>query len=187
MKLKKTCEFCNKEFEVNLSKNRFSFGNRGRFCNKKCYWDWLKEQKKKTEKKCSICKQTKSLLEFYTHNIHGYRSECKICAVDAANKYYHDNKEIKKEHFRRIKRKSMRRRRNRWRNVVIEKFGLTCPDCGYKGPYVTFDFHHLDPSIKEINLGYLMVQALTKERLKELDKGILLCSNCHRIRHWGGK
>ena len=45
------------------------------------------------------------------------------------------------------------------------------------------DFHHLDPSIKEFNLTR---NSIGWEKLKpELDKCVLLCSNCHRMIHAG--
>jgi hypothetical protein len=45
---------------------------------------------------------------------------------------------------------------------------LRCADCGQSHP-ATLDFHHLDPAKEEIA------------------KCVVLCANCHRIRHWNEK
>lgn len=46
------------------------------------------------------------------------------------------------------------------------------------------DFHHNDPSEKDMALGDAVKMGWSKERiLKELEKCIVLCSNCHRKLH----
>jgi len=52
----------------------------------------------------------------------------------------------------------------------------TCPD--------VYDFHHNDPSAKEIQLSSRALVRFTEEVRAELDKCELLCSNCHRREHW---
>lgn len=60
--------------------------------------------------------------------------------------------------------------------------GGKCEKCGYDRCIASLDFHHLDPNEKEYNLSSIM--NWSKERIKkELDKCILLCSNCHREEH----
>ena len=60
--------------------------------------------------------------------------------------------------------------------------GGKCADCGLKDDPSVFDFHHLDPSKKEIAFGSRGGKSF--DTLKpELDKCILLCANCHRKRH----
>ena len=66
---------------------------------------------------------------------------------------------------------------------MIEYKGGKCICCGFNKHYSALDFHHLDPSIKEFNLtrnsiGWNKLQS-------ELDKCVLLCSNCHRMIHAG--
>jgi hypothetical protein len=56
-----------------------------------------------------------------------------------------------------------------------------CTLCGETEPWV-LDMHHLDPSSKETNSA---TSATLKAFLKEADKCILLCSNCHRKVHAG--
>jgi hypothetical protein len=60
--------------------------------------------------------------------------------------------------------------------------GGKCTDCGGVFPLACFDFHHLDPSTKDFD----PCRGLTKSKAKlfaELEKCVLLCANCHRIRH----
>lgn len=66
--------------------------------------------------------------------------------------------------------------------AVIYK-GSRCQDCHGQFHYSAFDFHHLDPSKKEMNV--LANSPTSLESVKqELDKCVLLCSNCHRARHY---
>lgn len=68
---------------------------------------------------------------------------------------------------------------------AFKHFGEKCADCGIESSsknYIIFDFHHLDPSKKELKLSNSTV---SDERYwAEIKKCIMLCSNCHRLRHW---
>ena len=60
--------------------------------------------------------------------------------------------------------------------------GGKCSICGYNKYYGALEFHHLDPNIKEN--GKQAITNIKKEFLyEELDKCVLLCSNCHREVH----
>ena len=55
-------------------------------------------------------------------------------------------------------------------------------DCGEKFPSVAMDFHHLDENKKDP--GFANLKTWSMKRInEELDKCIVLCANCHRIRH----
>ena len=56
-----------------------------------------------------------------------------------------------------------------------------CTICGETNSWV-LDMHHLDPTKKESNPAQ---SATLKTFLKEVDKCLLLCSNCHRKVHAG--
>lgn len=65
---------------------------------------------------------------------------------------------------------------------VVKQMGGKCQDCGGIFTYQLYDFHHLDPSKKEY--GWTKMKMFNKaKRDKELEKCVLLCGNCHRIRH----
>ena len=68
---------------------------------------------------------------------------------------------------------------------AIKYKGGKCIDCGGVFHPVAYDFHHLDPSKKDMQISKFTSISRWDEIEHELDKCILLCSNCHRVRHWG--
>lgn len=116
------------------------------------------------EKKfCTSCNEEKLITEFYSQKDRkSGSSQCRQCF----NQYC----------------------AQRWVNKKIEAIiykGGLCVDCGISyptAPYVIFDFHHLDPTEKDVDWGKLRLRSWDKVT-HELDKCVLLCSNCHRIRH----
>lgn len=74
--------------------------------------------------------------------------------------------------------------RNYVKRMVIDRYGNKCTACGYDKCFYALDFHHLDPSEKEYAPSCIMISNKHIEEIfKELDKCILLCSNCHRELH----
>lgn len=72
----------------------------------------------------------------------------------------------------------------RWVNKkkkAVEYKGGICVDCSKSFDYYLFDFHHLDPTTKELDWGKLRLYGWERIK-KELDKCVLLCCMCHRIR-----
>jgi hypothetical protein len=66
-------------------------------------------------------------------------------------------------------------------------FGGICLDCKQSFPDCVFEFHHVDPTTK-IHTDPSKVFMFSDVRIKEeLDKCIMLCANCHRIRHHSDK
>lgn len=65
----------------------------------------------------------------------------------------------------------------------VEYLGGQCVDCGFQGHPVAFDFDHVDPKTKEFKISgsYIFRWSVLK---KELDKCVVRCANCHRIRHY---
>lgn len=111
---------------------------------------------------CPKCNQKKPESEFYKKTKTSYQTYCKKCF----NAY------------------CVERWINRKKKMIHLKGGK-CVDCGIKYDehnYVIFDFHHKDPSLKEKDWGELR-KTSEKNIIKELDKCVLLCSNCHRMRH----
>ncbi len=57
---------------------------------------------------------------------------------------------------------------------------VNCERCGYNKCIGALEFHHLDPTIKD----ELVCRSRSFEKAKkEMDKCVLLCSNCHREEH----
>ena len=61
-----------------------------------------------------------------------------------------------------------------------------CADCGFFHP-AAMDWHHIDPSTKlHGGVSALSRRGYSLELIsEEIDKCVCLCSNCHRIRHYG--
>lgn len=79
--------------------------------------------------------------------------------------------------------KVIRYRKNIKHKMILAMGGF-CQKCGYSRCNDALEFHHIDPSKKEIAFGKLRSnpQSLNKV-LMELEKCILLCSICHRELH----
>jgi hypothetical protein len=63
---------------------------------------------------------------------------------------------------------------------AVTYMGSHCGDCGNQFPLCAYDFHHLDPTQKDFQISRKTNFATAKQ---ELDKCIMLCKNCHSIRH----
>ena len=72
--------------------------------------------------------------------------------------------------------------RNR-KELMVQGFGGKCQCCGYDRCLSALEFHHLDPKSKEITISRSMIS--WEKLLKELNKCICVCSNCHREIHSG--
>jgi len=81
--------------------------------------------------------------------------------------------------------KNFRERHKRYREWIMGiKSSLKCSKCGESRP-MCLDFHHLDGSRKEFNVGAMIGKHRPKELvLKEIAKCSVLCRNCHAIEHW---
>jgi 5-methylcytosine-specific restriction endonuclease McrA len=71
-------------------------------------------------------------------------------------------------------------RRNRVKEKAIKFKGGECQHCGYKKCKRALTFHHLDPKQKSFSLDSNSMFSLGWKTVEaELNKCILLCSNCH--------
>jgi len=76
----------------------------------------------------------------------------------------------------------MMERRDRDKQKLVDHFGDKCDDCGGVFPVCCYDFHHLDESTKSFEIAPALDRNIDVIR-EEVQKTVLLCSNCHRIRH----
>lgn len=106
------------------------------------------------------------------------QTTCKACLRVYAKAHYDRNVRYyvaKAKRARPVAQDKLRR--------IRQEADLHCIDCGFSHP-AAMEFHHLDPSQKE---GFVSrIQSASKLR-KEMKKCVVLCSNCHRIRHWNEK
>ena len=68
------------------------------------------------------------------------------------------------------------------KRAKINEHRKPCIACGESDP-VVIDFHHPDPSVKELNIGGMVASRSLTSLLKEVDKCVCLCKNCHAKVH----
>lgn len=96
--------------------------------------------------------------------------------LECQRNHYRNNKQY---YFDRNKRKALETKE--W--WVEFKKALKCSRCEENHP-ATLDCHHINPNEKDYNISH-MINRFSKSRiLKELEKCIILCSNCHRKYHY---
>lgn len=114
-------------------------------------------------KVCTQCLTDKTEGEYYYKGKKSdgkLASECKVC----------------------FNKRMMVRYEQRAAQIVAMKGG-ECLICGYDECPAALEFHHIDPTQKEFQISKRW--SMTDERIKsEIDKCVLLCSNCHRETHW---
>ena len=134
----------------------------------------------KNTKYCPVCKQVKTKDLFSSRG-----NACKECANQRA-KEWRTTKRKDPEYVQNFNAKIAEKNKQRKKEAVAF-MGGKCQDCGGIFPPSVFDFHHVDMTTKEHNPSHILKNGLEKAK-EELSKCILLCSNCHRIRHFeGGK
>ena len=70
------------------------------------------------------------------------------------------------------------------KQYLVEYKGNKCQLCGYNKCNKALEFHHIDPSTKEFSICTNLNRAL-EDLIIEVDKCVLLCSNCHKEVHAG--
>lgn len=82
-----------------------------------------------------------------------------------------------------VKSRVVRKRKTN-KQALVTKFGGACQICGYCRTNRALEFHHRDETTKMFGLGTKGSLALAT-LMKEAEKCVLLCSNCHREVHEG--
>ena len=75
------------------------------------------------------------------------------------------------------------KRRDKKKQALIDHFGDMCHDCHETFPPCCYDFHHVNPLEKKFELAPRMDAGLNT-LMEEAKKCVMLCSNCHRVRHY---
>ena len=117
----------------------------------------------KTYAVCSQCEEKKEFISdnFYIKPDGRHHVWCKPCS----------------------NKKSVKRLRD-YKSSCVEYKGGKCQSCGYTKCNRALAFHHIDPSKKLFEVNSNKMFAVSWQRVKdELDKCILLCSNCHAELH----
>lgn len=129
-------------------------------------------------KKCNVCNIIKPITAFHPNKQckQGVVGTCRICTGERISEWYFNNQKRRQQV---VNEKNKNRKRE-----VVEHFGNKCADCKNSFPQYVYQFHHLDPTKKDVNPSYAMSKR-PSEMWKELDKCVMLCANCHMIRHYG--
>lgn len=127
---------------------------------------------------CYICKLEKSLDSFNKNSSRkdGLQARCRECDRKIAiNKY----PIYKEKHIAR----GIKRKKEIALFVREIKSKLGCSKCEDKRHYV-LDFHHKDDN-KKNTISRMVAMGLSNKTIQEeIDKCVILCSNCHRELHW---
>lgn len=154
--IKKICQWCNQEFEAKTKNTKYC----SRSCQCKASRDRIKKGINNRNKICVKCGKT------FTIKDQGYnRRYCYECIPQIPKSGAENRKIIKK-----------------W---ALEYKGKKCCICGYDKCTEALDFHHINPEEKDFILSDRNLILDWNEIKKELDKCVLVCSNCHREIHAG--
>jgi hypothetical protein len=120
----------------------------------------------KDSKKYKLCPSCEKYLEINSTNYY----------ITKSGKFYNYCKSCGKK-------KTLEQQTKR-KHQSIEYKGGKCKVCGYNKYYGALEFHHLNPNEKDF--GISAARSFNFEKIKkELDKCVLVCSNCHREIHSG--
>jgi len=115
-------------------------------------------------KVCSSCNLELPISSFYSNGYQPngkkkYKAKCKDCQTI--------QDQVRKE------------------DIILRIIGAySCKLCGYSKCKQALEFHHIDPKIKEYSITNLNTHR-EDTIIKELEKCILVCANCHREIHFG--
>lgn len=128
-------------------------------------------------KKCYLCKKILSISEFKKNISHkdGLQSQCISCQKIYRKSHYEKNREkyIIKAYKWRLEFQKW------WKDYKLQ---FSCSLCDEKHPSC-IEFHHYKKN-KDNDVSFLIKFGNKKRVLKEIEKCIPLCSNCHKKLHW---
>ena len=102
---------------------------------------------------------------------------CKFCNEIDPEEFYENKKTVCKT----CENKDSMNRQKQLKVRAVEYLGGKCSCCGYNKYIGALEFHHKNPSEKDFEVT--SIKRKWEIVLKELEKCVLLCSNCHREEH----
>lgn len=128
---------------------------------------------------CTRCNVAKELTEYHkrSKSVDGVQPSCKACMAES----YKRSRDAKIDHYRAVQAKREDRNHEKykaWRET------LECSLCD-ETETCCLDLHHLDPSEKDANIADVTRYWSWDKLMSEVDKCIVVCSNCHRKIHAG--
>lgn len=130
---------------------------------------------------CKDCGKELPLEKFATckRNKLGKMYVCRSCVKNRDHKRYLKDKD-------RILARTAQTKKELGEWFLEIKKDLKCEKCGETHP-ACLQFHHLDPSKKEGNISGMFWRKDREHVLKEIEKCIVLCANCHFKVHYEEK
>ncbi len=133
-------------------------------------------------KQCNKCGLEKNESEFSKKTGNQLQAHCKKCHSLYVRSHYLKNKETYKQRAN-ITNKLYSERNQAFVNQYKRERG--CLICSEAEP-AALDFHHLIAEDKESAVSSMIYSGLSvKTLLKEINKCVVLCANCHRKLHAG--
>ncbi len=123
----------------------------------------IKEKSLTQTKICEICGKPFNVQAYGT-----LRKYCYDCSP-------YENENCSHAQAISIKRKAIKK-------ALIMRKGGRCERCGYDRCMRALEFHHLDPTQKDFGISKTITKSFSN-LVKETDKCILLCANCHAEEH----
>ena len=166
--LMKICKKCGEKFPnaLTIEGKRRNFSHRI-YCLKCSPWGYHNTKRihgtSTTDgfRVCPRCQKTKPISEYYKRrNIEGTSSYCKPCSIN----------------------QSLERQREFKNKCLIFKGGK-CEHCGYNKFHGALEFHHIDPELKDFEIGRSKLWKFDDKIKNEINKCLLLCKNCHAEEH----
>ena len=189
---KEICKGCSKELLIGKTVKHSGF------C-RKCFGAKLgkrervsilggRSQKKGYQRICPECGDIK-----HTERKPREGTLCKSCHCKiklswkaVGRKHPREGTKLDEDHYRKIKRDWSKRNKHSRKKKLVQKFGNECNRCKQKNlPMCVYEFHHLDGTKKKDRISNMLGRTDYTNVLEEAEKCIMVCSNCHKIIHYG--
>lgn len=157
--------------------------------------------KNRSHKICPSCKTEKPAADFRRTRSGYFGSYCRECEAKRSREDRIKAKEIGRcdkcsQDARQGKRlcascqdqatKTSKEIRHNNKVRIVKLFGGKCFDCGFTSDVLAvYDLHHLDPEKKKTDFASMTNWKNWNKIQTNIEDCVLLCANCHRIRHWG--
>lgn len=133
------------------------------------------------EKICTLCLETKDVLEFSVLRTKGgiLNARCKSCVNDISKKRYYGNIEYERARLNAAKAKGAKVSRKFLADYLKSH---PCVDCGLTDIRL-LEFDHVDSASKVNGVARLAMMGYSIAKVqKEIDKCEVRCRNCHTLK-----